>query len=117
MSKTPEHWQRYASLAALIRGECCGYRNTQGVCGMLARECEVIEPTSHDCGWRSPMSKNPKDAHLPEPRERSGHGRCTWFQKALLPVVPGHLADECIGTAGGESHGGRKRPTRPRASS
>ena len=116
MARTPEHWDDYGSLAALIRGECCNYDASRKRCRMLGRECEVLAPTRQDCAWRSPMSRHPHRVPVPGPftitnrrqlskalravekaeelHEHSGHGKCSWCDKALLPVLPGHILDE-----------------------
>ena len=116
--RMPKHWDDYGSLAALIRAECCNYDKARKRCRMLGRECEVLAPTRRPCRWRSPMSKNPRrvPAYRPRPfavtnrkqfnralaeweraqeiREESGGGRCTWFEKAILPILPEHLDGE-----------------------
>ena len=118
MARTPRHWENYASLAALIRAECCNYGKGQKRCRMLGRECEVLAPTRRRCRWRSPASKNPRRVppYRPRPfevtnrkqlnralarweraqeiREESGGGRCTWLEKAIQPILPEHLDGE-----------------------
>ena len=114
MARMPEHWERYANLAALVTKECCVCR--KGVCQATSRPCDILTPGQPQRGWRSPMSRHPHRVQMPGPftimnrrqlseglravekaqeiRERSGHGDCTWFRKALLPILPGHLLDE-----------------------
>jgi len=124
MPRTPEHWERYASLAALVTKECCVCR--KGVCQATSRPCDILKPGQPQRGWRSPMSRNPHyvPPYKPRPfevtsrrqmskvlrahakaeqiRERSGDGRCTWFNKAIWPILPDHLADS-VPAKGGES--------------
>ena len=112
----PEHWERYASLRILIRNECCNYDKPRTCCVMFGSECEIIAPTDCRDHWRSPMSKHPHRVPMPGPftitnkkglrkaleaveraqeiQEESGRGRCSWFDKAIWPILPGHLLDE-----------------------
>lgn len=114
--RTPERWERYKNLNALIRAECCNYYQRRSCCLALGRECEIIKPTNCHWRWRSPMNRHAHHVPKPGPRtvtnakapkkmlkkaekaqeakEESGQGRCSWFEKALLPIVPGHLLDE-----------------------
>ena len=114
MARMPEHWERYANLAALVTKECCVCR--KGVCQATSRPCDILTPGQPQRGWRSPMSRHPHRVPMPGPftianrrqlrealravdraqeiRERSGNAKCTWFGKSLLPKLPGHILDE-----------------------
>ena len=113
--RMPDSWERYETLRAVIHNECCNHDRAHRRCRMLGRECEVLAPTRGRRRWRSPMSQAPRyvPPYMPkpfevtdakelgravakweraqEPLEESGGGRCTWFEKSILPILPEHL--------------------------
>ena len=71
MPTMPESWAGYRSVAALVKGECCGFRPNK------------YSPPTYCCNFSRPCTL------MGEDRER-----CTWFERCLLPIAPKAVAGE-----------------------
>ena len=135
MARMPDHFDDFTGLGALVAASCCNCSKQSKVCRATERPCDIIVAGQPQRGWRSPMSKTPRRAPAYHPlpfrvtnqrqmskvlrahdkaeeiRERSGDGKCTWFDKALRPILPGHIADELATRQGKETSNGREGRT------
>jgi len=107
-----DHWDRYPTLAALVRGECCNYDAPRAQCRMTDRPCDILAPGQKPLRWPGLLRPHP---YAPPPPEISGEGDCTYFRKALLPALPPHLREQYdrLRKDKGEQDARERHPQRP----
>jgi len=92
----PKHY------AAAVRA--CKARHTIK-CIATGHECDIIKRHEDIAVWRSPMSAAPGEDPL---KETSGDGICSWFEAALLPLLPDQLVSQYEERDHGGSTGKRR---------